>query len=545
MDDPDWDDQASEVSDGIGSLDDPIEEKHEVPSQPNDDNVAENEDDEQREFKELTMAKKWETVMQLLITKNQAWVKESQEFGDSEDAIPLKPYLKSGLLGKDTRESSERTMLHLLAKDFTSGGFTSLDNSTQLDIITYLMDNLVPEAAQAAGESPGEPVLKLAMVWKNKDFLLYITKNFKEKLAPLINTKDPNGMNCLHYAFQTLLVELVSADRKSNNSQVPTTKTPTSVKIEDTLLILESLIQASMPESIAAKDNRGNTPIHHAVHYYLCRYLPSKHTEYFRIVKSLVEKGDFLLNTTLKENQFNDDDMSPYRYHSKTRRILLNRTKQRDPAASTAAQTGIKSQVPDAQEAKTHKAEKVGERGKVDKLASGHDSKGLVGKSHLDNTSGRTYIDNDKKEKDGKPTTTEAMLSHAANGHRATRGLTIRRDDALVVHAVNLRADDKPSAPISGENASNAPSDSRFRAQPIKPPSNTQPKAPQARPEGGKKETSGTNVSESTIVGWLKLHYIRTRPDTEAKELLYGKIASGRCFYSHKHPGIFYQHRYG
>lgn len=532
MNDLEWDDDQLSEASALDSLDDPIGEKHEAPTQPIDDGVADNEDDEQREFNGLTMAKKWEKVMQLLISKDQVWVKKSQEFGGSEDLMPLKPYLKRGLLWKDPRESSEPTMLHLLAKDFKSGGFTSLDNSTQLDIVTYLMDNLVPEAAQAAGESPGEPVLRLAMVWKNKDFLSYITKNFKEKLAPLINTKDANGMNCLHYAFQTLLVELVSADRKSNNSQVPTTKTPTSVKIEDTLLILESLIQASMPESIATKDNKGNTPIHHAVHFYLCWYLPPKHTEYFRIVTSLVEKGDFLLNTALKENQFNDDDLSPYRYHLKTKRILLKRIKERDPAAGTAAQTppDTKSRAPDAQEAKTHKAEKVGERGKADKLASGHDSKGLIGKSHLDNTPGRTYIDNDKKEKDGKPTTTEAMLTHPANGHRATRGSTIRRDDASVVHAVNMRADDKPPAQIAGEDASNAPFDSRFRSQPIKPASNTQLKAPQARPEGGKKENSGTGVSENTILGWLKLHYIRTRPDTEAKELLYGKIASGRCF---------------
>lgn len=533
MSEPDWDDQVSEAS--SDSLGDPLEDKHDVPIQPTDDGVTENEDEEQQEFNELTMAKKWETIMQLLITKKQVWVKESQEYGGTEDAIALKPYLKNGLLMKDPRESSESTMLHLLAKNFDSGEFTKLDGSTQLEIVTYLIDNLVPGAAQAAGDVTGEPIFKLAMLWTNKDFLLYIAENFgKEKLAPFIKTTDTNGMNCLHYAFQTMLVKLVSQDRTRNKSQTPTNKTPASVKIEmkidDALLILKSFIQASDPESIAAKDNKGNTPIHYAVHHFLCRYL--KHADYFGIVKALVEKGDILLNMNLKDNQFNCDGLSPYRYHEETMRLLKNRKKERETAAISAAQKIAKSKVSSAQDSKTNKPDKAVERGKGDKPASSQESKGLPGRGHLGKTlvDGRASIDNDKKEKDGKPTVAEPVLPSEPSGQRATRGSAIRRDDAFAANTANVRSDDQVSTQSAGEDASKTTSETRLRSQVGQLHDNTRLKPPQVRPVSGKREDVGTTISEGAILRWLKLHYIRTRPDTEAKELLYGKIASGTLF---------------
>lgn len=542
MNEIDWDDRASErsVASSLESLDDLIESKHVIPSHSVGDDIAGNEDVEQREFKELTMAKKWEKVMQLLISKEQAWAKESQDFG-SEDGTALKPYLKKGLLWRDTREPSEPTMLHLLAKDFNSGRFTTLEDSTQLDIFTYLVDNLVTETAQDAGENAGEtPVLSLAMRWQNEDFLQYIAKNFKNRLALLIETKDKDGMNCLHYAFQALLMKLVSDDRKSNNKQTPTNNTPTSVNIEETLKILDSFIKAATPESIAAQDSKGNTPIHHAVHYWLCRYLPSRYRQYSGIVEQLVDKGDALLNTTHKENQFNSDGMSPYKYHLETKKTLLERAKQRGPAASGVAQTSTKSRLPDSQESKILKARKIGERGKEDKLAPEQDSKDLIDKRHADKTlaDGRTGIDSGRKDKNDNATAADTMLSHAS-GHRATRSSTIRRDNAGAVHPVSVVADNEPLMPTSGENESNTTSDSRLRSRAAQSRDNTRLKAPQATPQGSKRENAGVTVSEGSILGWLKLHYIRTRPDMEAKELLYGKIASGGYllyFYTYAMP---------
>lgn len=112
--------------------------------------------------------------------------------------------------------------------------------------------------------------------------------NAHPKIGPILGMSDRQNQNCIHAAIL-----------KRRRQYLP------------------RLIKEANPTTVAAKDSLGNTPLHYAVQYDNCRG-----QKWLGIIEELAKKSEKAVAKDIEDvtADLNEDGLSPYLYHIKTRR---------------------------------------------------------------------------------------------------------------------------------------------------------------------------------------------------------------------------------
>lgn len=435
----------------------------------------------------------WENFMKRLIEKEIRWddveQKDDKEWNPRVGILTTKE--RESLAGNNPIDKTRPTILHRLAVDFNSEGFETLPEQTRVKIIEYLLQhrkhNLTPGANRIE-----DPILTRAFENDNLKFIEFIVHHCKTSLPDLLDAADNGGMNCLHYIFKDHLPKSVghywSTSQVKHKAGKPS-KRNLKIDLRATIEKLPVFVGHARPQCIAARDNDGNTPIHYALEYKLCR-TPIK--QYSGIVLGLIKTGDEFLNSKEHQaSQFNKKDESPYRYFERTRRnfIAALQKKNKTPTRSSIA-TSAETRVGQDVQAMPHDA-----TGKSTGAGSEARNAGVV------TTRGKTDIE----------------ISIVATSSIET-GLKSRKDLITSIKGAVERSSNNPHH--AGGSVTGKP-------RPITHnPAAEKQVTQESLPTIAQDHPKFTEVAKD-ILRRLKIHYIRSRSDMEAKELLYGKMALG------------------
>lgn len=463
---------------------------------------------------------KWREVLKQLASGKARW----DESGESRIAV-LEDYKRQALLDKNPQQGTRPTVLHELAKDFEVGDFQDIPEDARLKVVKFLLQHVQRRAPTEGYDLQEDPILEVAMRCDNLKFIQYLVENCADSLPDLLDAYSMAGMNSLHYAFK---IHIPEALRHGERVRKRLAK-KRNLNLKTFLVLLRQFVLRAKPETVAAQDKKDrNTPIHYALSYELCRL----ESEYYRdkIVRPLVTKGDMVFLKRQHGLQFNRSDESPYLYYQHSEENW-RRENGPDAAAAAGAQgkvgTRTQQQQDDAKRSKDSKVDSApggarsGEEKKAGKDLPG---KGEVAHKDLSLIQDQTLL-RKEKQSSAQRGTADRMLD-SPQLFTASRGL----------------ADKYPSSPVIGKGADltlptrhNLAAAAAPQNASLQVGTSTQLKAPKSVGEGSVSGTTAptTKLDPETaaenIRDFLKLHYIRTRADMEAKELLYGKVASGQC----------------
>lgn len=525
---------------------------------------------------EVSLQDKWLFVVKHLIDKELRWDDDEDPGEEWKPEVQvLDAGLRESLAAFDDRSTAFPTVLHHLAASFENDKFNTLPHKTKLKIVGYLLDEHRERKAKAqALDSPEEPILTRAFANQNDEFIRFIMKNFSSHLPDLLSEQGVNGANCFHYIFKKHIPEAVDDYIRRTQPRKPARPyKPITLDLRMTLHYLVLLISSASarPQCIVAGDGDGNTPMHYAMSYRACR-MPVD--QYRKLVLQLIEVGD---KSRDGSRQFNNAKQSPYLYFDHTKQEFFTENarlralkqiqlKATPPTANRPGREDVSKQRDSGHESLVRKA--ATSRAKDDSpsyVSSAITREALVKKSNRDGQ-------NDMKTSAGSRAHSSALdksiLASRIN-HQIPRtqvdapespvvGLA-RRDTAG--HAENAQGDAKPpprssspavelrsantGVPSSGRVASSnreplaVDSLSHGRRAGLDPSSKpSRDRADGTEEDSGKKKPEELKEDHDTCIEMadavrqqLKLHYIRNKSDMEAKELLYGRIASGRSFH--------------
>ncbi|KAL7928909.1 hypothetical protein V8C35DRAFT_316826 [Trichoderma chlorosporum] len=486
---------------------------------------------EEIHFKEQTWEQQWREVMRDLVSGKAKW----DESIEGQSRL-LEEYKKKALTSRDARERTTPTFLHTLARRRDTDDFESLPEDTQLRIITYLLQNQESVSADVdRSEAKEDPILRVAMEFNNAKFIKFIihcSVALPGKLNELLKATDHEEMNCLHYAFKEQLPKAMGTIPVAKQGVSVAAKRP---NLEITIRMIHSFVKDAAPETITSRDNHGNTPIHYALDYRNCRL---QSATYGNIVQYLVLKGDKVLKKRVS-HQFNFDNQSPYLYFLHTREKCPEH--KQPPVTKSAATAPME---------------------KRDRF-SGKEPKGVIRTKDtaLDESTKDTDDENAKAEHQRKalppkPGMVEAsrtqmpppplpekgrILNHEL---RETKPGTDDADDGprqqsrrASVHNSQVQiAREDPDSLVPVANATPKPLTRSQTQNHDQNMDSAQTKVSSNVMSNEKKSQQNTKslVSDAAafeIGEFVKVHYIRTRTDMEAKELLYGKVASDKNLY--------------
>ena len=252
-------------------------------------------------------------AMRILASGERQW----EANGDEEIAV-LEDYKKESLTRLDEREKTTPTVLHMLAKSFESDEFKDISPETRGKIIGYLLQYRKEHLSKREGpKTEGIPILQVAMAFGNDNFIKYVMKHCQDNLPDLLDSTGENGMTPLHYAFQIQLRNaLHGIPKPERGGPVVQKKRPSLTFI---IPMIQRFVKFAEPETIAKKDEYGNTPIHYALDYKLCL---QKRDFYLKIIHELIAKFDqkFKKDTA---RLLNREGQSPYVYHVQTKEKWL------------------------------------------------------------------------------------------------------------------------------------------------------------------------------------------------------------------------------
>ncbi|KAI1121303.1 hypothetical protein F5Y10DRAFT_282592 [Nemania abortiva] len=252
---------------------------------------------------------RWGDIFRSLAINERLW----NESTGSHVAV-LEDFKKQALTEKSESLGTRPTVLHELAKDFNAGGFQAVPEQTRLEVMNYLIDHNThhTEKTQTYDEQQEDPILEVAIRCDNKDFLQHIVDHCEDSLSNLLAARGPSGMNCLHYAFKSDILDA------AKNSEQMRKKLATEKRLNRRafLSFLQKFVQSSSDETATAQDRLGNTPIHYALAYELCRLPINWYKQ--KIVVPLVVKGDKIFTKHQHARQFNNVHESPYLYFKAT-----------------------------------------------------------------------------------------------------------------------------------------------------------------------------------------------------------------------------------
>lgn len=464
---------------------------------------------------------KWRGVVKLLASNTARWEAPS---GDDPRGDVLEEYKRQALVERNPHQGTRPTVLHELARDFGVGDFQDIPEDTRLKVVKYLLRHVQQRAPAGGYDMQEDPILEVAMRCDNLKFIQYLVDNCAETLPDLLDAYSLAGMNSLHYAFK---IHIPEALKHGERVRKRLTKKK-NLNLKTFLVLLRQFVQRARPETVAAQDKKeSNTPIHYALSYELCRL----ESEFYRdkIVRPLVTKGDLILK---KQHglQFNKKDESPYLYYKHSEEIWKQEhSLATAPKVQVKVETKAQQQQDDAKKLRDPKEDIITGQGSkfIDEKRAAKELSGKaeVGHKELNLTQDQTLL---RKEK---------QLS----AQRGTADMAFQVEPQVYGPPRRVMTDKFPSSP----NLAKAPEvtlPSRFNITTSGPPQNgTQPNGPAPKLKASQAVGEGpatpaapptakldAQTAAVNIRNYLKLHYIRTRADMEAKELIYGRVASGQ-----------------
>ncbi|KAF5650767.1 intracellular serine protease [Fusarium tjaetaba] len=210
-------------------------------------------------------------------------------------------------LARKTGDNDQPTALHIIAKE-DKKSLPNLDEKME-PLITFLCQQKGYLEIKDRSERTS---LFLAIEQRKKSLVQWMCEAHPD-ISSIISIVGSKGMNCLH------------------------------IGIHKRIKFLDLLIDKANPEDLAAKDDKGNTPLHLAVDYENCK------RDQLQYIRMMLDKGDrAIFNST--NGDFNKANLSPYRCHKES--VKKGRKKQADEAekpgkeAGSVPNRGISSSVP-------------------------------------------------------------------------------------------------------------------------------------------------------------------------------------------------------
>ena len=464
----------------------------------------------------------------------------------------LEDYKKEKLKERDRREKTAPTILHMLAKNLDRD-FEHVPDDILPKIILYILQHRESSSlAPKAKDLEEDPILKVAMDFDNNKFINYVLTLAPEKLPGLLDARYAAQLNCLHYAFKVQLhktiLNLTGARQKKQAGDKTTLKS--------TLEMLNIFVKKAKDDTITATDEEGNTPVHYALDYELCS-MKSRGKTYGEIVRRLILRSDQARKKkaanefSLKE--FNLKDESPYLYFLRTEREWSEKNKKvpRKNVKTKLPETDTKSGVKGSKDIKEPGAIQKGNsnNAKIDSsqpLEKGTKMPGVIappeyfGASDVQPARSATQV-----QRREKPTTASRAqklilpqsypISHSIPPRAAEKVPGTAQADPVLLGANNTPPEPLARRKTHDFDLVGAPGQSGVTIQQALPPrSQISESEKQSNPSRSTANTKdpGAGAGAKEIRDFLKLHYIRKRSDMEAKELLYGKVASGKRIYA-------------
>jgi hypothetical protein len=489
---------------------------------------------EEVRFLEQSWEEKWKGVMELLATGKARW----DESVDSHADL-LEDYKKEILNGRDDRDKTTPTILHMLAKNLYADNFKNVPDDILQKIILYLLQHR--ESTSLTSETKDleeDPILKVAMMYDNDRFIDYILTLAPLKLPDLLDARDAAQLNCLHYAFKVQLHKAIpNVPRTRRNMQAVQAEKAT---LGNTLKMLYKFVSKAKAETIAAIDREGNTPVHYALDYELCS-MKSKAETYYQIVRHLIHRSD-QVRKKMPANEFNLKDESPYLYFLRTKKEWLGKNEKPPCEVKSTIKLPEKDTKSGVKEVKEIKEPEVihkvnNDDAKMDSpqpLEKGAKMPGAIAPLEYQGASEAQVISSiSQSQRREKPTTASgAKRLNPSQSHPVSRSVPLMAGEvspsAAQASLALFKANNTPPEPLA-RRKTGAPAQSSVAAHRILPPKSQIPESEkQSAPSTSNAKTRDPGEVAEEIRDFLKIHYIRTRSEMEAKELLYGKVASGK-----------------
>lgn len=487
---------------GDGGEDMELDEEEQT-NQINTDHVYA-EKSEEMLWRTLDLDQQCQQVMDLLSKQQRRWDSRSE---DSNVPI-LEDYKKTSLTERDVVDTATPTALHILAKNYKKHNYSEVPKDTRKVVIRYLLEHIYknPFENRSEGAVREDPILKVAMKFGNDDFIDCVMDCWEDKFPHLLGIRDSEEKNFLHEIFAW--PSITPASRAANDRNRLTSQ---QVRAK-TLTIGRKVVPKAQPETLAAMDKYGNTPIHYAMDYRQCW---GRTDTYVKMFQEMVLKGDRAMR---KSGEFNKQHQSPIQYCKYTKKeYMANSQKSQKNQAPSAQQQMAPPKAPakyqtiaGTKEPKSRTIPDAGKKGAEDDI-----------EKSVDNThkqpSQAPLASQDGSDKIIPRKVPVSKGEEGSEGHRLRRSSTFGHNGLPTL-------DVKPTLPPTNGNNPTAQAQAQHQ---------TTPPDKRAHPAGDKSMTK-SNAGEKPvkdILEFLRLHYIRTRSDLEARELIDGKDASDENLY--------------
>ncbi|KAH8131127.1 hypothetical protein FP744_10007985 [Trichoderma asperellum] len=357
------------------------------------------------------------------------------------------------ILASNTGDLRQPTALHIMAA-MDKKELPKLDSKME-PLIKHLVEheNDTLSSLDRSGHTP----LFLAIEAKKEKMVQWMCESHPKISTILaITSNDKDKMNCLH------------------------------IGIDKRVKFLDLLIEKADPETLAAKDGDGNTPLHLAVEYKKCK------KEQLDIIQKIIAKSDIVVQHN-ENGDFNDNGLSPYLHHKENVRKAqakekdkekkkLKEEKERDKGNTRVRPDGVEvDNSAQTRDSAAKSQESSGPGGPTNPSGQATDPSSRPDK--------RPTIQTDSRNKYGGRTQPAMNVSSPATG---TAPPLVNRDDLkkLALHV--------PDAAVRQAADARSVTDS-----------------------GHKSKVDETVLKD--VERLLKLHYLRSRSYNSAMEILYGR----------------------
>ncbi|KAL2838255.1 hypothetical protein BJY01DRAFT_237555 [Aspergillus pseudoustus] len=371
---------------------------------------------------------------------------------------------KSSLAYHDRDDRSRPTILHKIAESWESDEFSKLPRTTLQEIAVFLLDKKPAHVSESE-----DPVLTVALNYHNLEFIDFVITRRAGLLPGLLMQTGHMGMNS--YGNDPIRVK--------------------------------SLVARATAESLVARDSRGNTPIHYALEYTL--FLIPRRFNYVDIIEKLVKGAEPALKKV--DVLFNKHEQSPYLFHLLGKEVRQNAAQQPVQAAQQATKDANPKSKGITKDGSIHTKEDAN-KPPVSNRAE-HQSSDQADEMHT------------KINRPSAPRGIQHAARHQpepeSQHHIVPRGVAtnVESDNALGLKPLDRKL---TSTLDSERNSENKLSSQTINQGTSTPKRHTPEKLP-----WGEAELVSNEARE-----FLKCFFIRTRSDREAKDVLYGKIASDK-----------------
>ncbi|KAL5003235.1 hypothetical protein BDV10DRAFT_201119 [Aspergillus recurvatus] len=433
----------------------------------------------------------WTQVVHVLETGQEDW--ESLDEAD-----------KLALAYHDEKNKGRPTFLHRMAENWANGEFRELPMATRQQIVLFLLDQRIHHT-----DGQDDPILKVAISYYTTDFIQFIIDHRPDMLRSLLMATNVDEMNCLHYAFKETLIAVMPWTNKKSDKFISTMSTITK------------LLEYADSAIVTAKDALGNTPIHYAMDYRLChiageyRFDGQDH-KYEDTIRTLLSKAESAMKKP--EVLFNCRHRSPYRFYFLVEAGIEELKKQEELKRR-------KAQPPQEREVKSKAKEVVKEDRRDPKKST---LKPIVGE-HLSRTTVNLKEESSQSAIFTKAPTLPRVVQKAARDpqHLSAPSVFLEKENNLG-EPKNGSLSRRPTTNFDtteNEVQQKAVSETTKQAKPAaKSEGSKSGGVAETEPWPGKEQRKAA----ADILAFVKCFFIRNSSDRDAKDLLYGKVASDK-----------------